>query len=147
MSDLNTHGYKMTVGKHSGELITRVPVGYLRWMVNINHSEAEYARAELARRGTVVPEIEISGHAIDRASLNCIDLWGERSNQDEGLHAWLVRVAQDALKKKPFKPDRFWRDGIVFVFDMGMCCPTLKTVFRKSKEPNASDGNEDGGND
>ena len=31
---LNTHGYRMARGKHKGELLTRVPPGYILWLAN-----------------------------------------------------------------------------------------------------------------
>jgi hypothetical protein len=34
---LNTHGYMMKRGRHKDQLITRVPVNYLKWMVNVGH--------------------------------------------------------------------------------------------------------------
>lgn len=84
---MNTHGYIMPNGKHAGTPITRVPVGYLTWMVGSRHSLAEYAQAELDRRGTTLPTIDISHHAIDRASLNCRKIWHETSLEDEGIAA------------------------------------------------------------
>ena len=68
MSDPNTHHWLMPNGRHKGKRITRVPVSYLKWMINARHQYEEYAQAELNRRGTVTPELEVSGHAIDAAS-------------------------------------------------------------------------------
>ena len=142
MSALNTHGWTMPKGRHKGEPITRVPVSYLKWMVNARHQYAEYAQAELDRRGTVTPEMEISGHAIDRASLLCRWAWHEMRGEDEGLHAWLVRMATEALKQgEPGKQDgRYeWR-GLSFRFEMDGVWPVLKTVLpgKKRKEAHSS---------
>jgi len=136
-----THGWTMPNGRHKGVLITRVPVNYLKWMVNAGHQHADHARAELDRRGTVTPEIDISGHAIDRASLLCRWCWHETSNEGEGLHAWLVRVAQEALEQGETHPDhperRAWI-GLSFRFELDGVWPVLKTVLpankRKAKE-------------
>lgn len=127
---LNTHGYQMKVGRHAGEPITRVPVGYLKWMVNSRHSEAAYAEAELSRRGTATPEFEISGHAIDRASLNCRDIWHQTRGKDEGIHAWLSRVGKEALERGERRGDKTAYAGMLFAFEMDGCWPVLKTVMR-----------------
>lgn len=126
----------MPNGRHKGELITRVPVHYLKWMVNVRHSCADKASAELGRRGTVTPDLEVSGHAIDRASLLCRRYWHETANEGEGLHAWLVRVSQEALDKGepwPDDPDRRRWKGLRFQFEMDGVWPVLKTVLPAKK--------------
>lgn len=145
MNEINTHNYKMRVGKHAGALITRVPISYLRWMVNEKHTEAAYARAELARRNTTMPQLEISGHAIDSASLRIRKTWHTTSKKDEGLHAWLHRVAIEARTqgmKDPDEPGKFHYIGVTFVFVEGDEFPVLKTVM--SHKGGRDDGNEAG---
>lgn len=88
---VSTHHLRCDFGKHDGELYTRIPVGYLLWMVQCGHRQADIAQAELDRRGTVTPKIEISGHAIDRASQRCLGVWQRTRKDDEGIHAWLSR--------------------------------------------------------
>lgn len=108
---------------------TQVPVAYLKWMVQSSHSRAEIADAELTRRGTVTPDLDISGHAIDRASLNCRKIWHETAlDKNEGLHAWLVRMAGIALKNEPDEKGRHHHAGMKFVFEPGKW-PVLKTVM------------------
>lgn len=121
----------MPNGRHEGERITRVPVAYLKWMVNVKHSYAAHAEAELKRRGTVTPELEVSGHAIDRASLTCLSRWRETRNDGEGLHAWLCRMAAEALQcGTPHKnPGRYAWKGVSFRFELDLCWPVLKTVM------------------
>ena len=131
-----THGWTMPNGRHKGMLITRVPVSYLKWMVNARHQYADHAKAELERRGTVTPEIDVSGHAIDRASLLCLDAWRLQSVADEGIHAWLVRMAQAALKEgaiPPEHPERRTWAGLSFRFELDGVWPVLKTVLPASK--------------
>lgn len=140
---INTHGYVMQVGKHRGELITRVPVGYLKWMVRDRHREARYAQAELDRRGTVTPDIEISGHAIDSASLRVRKIWHETRGEDEGLHAWLVRRAQAALAADSDGNERIEHDGIIFVFELTGEWPLLKTVMRAKGGAHAASAREE----
>lgn len=126
---INTHGYIMPSGRHAGTPITRVPVNYLTWMVGAHHSLAEVARAELKRRGTTLPTIDISHHAIDRASLQCRRTWHETKNPDEGIASWLHRMAAEALKTKPDDKGRRMYAGMKFAFEMDGEWPVLKTVM------------------
>ncbi len=89
------------------------------------------ARSELDRRGTVVPNIEVSGHAIDRASQQLINKWRKTAkNKNEGLHAWLVRMAEKALKYHGKKNEEKMKyKGIIFVFRRDLAIPVLKTVM------------------
>ncbi len=134
-ADLKTHHLVCEFGKHKGELWTRIPVSYLKWLVNTtplpNSTAGEgrlIAAAELKRRGTVTPTIEISGHAIDSASLRCRKTWHECSNPNEGLHAWLCRMAVEALAIDP-TGEAIVYAGIKWVFVHGEAYPTLKTVM------------------
>jgi hypothetical protein len=130
MPDVNTHGYTMKNGRHAGKLITRVPISYLKWMVCARHSEANLAQAELDRRGTVTPDLDVSGHALDRASLCLLDKWRETKNHDEGLHAWLCRISADALKSGERKNGRIHFNGMRLVFEEDGVWPVLKTIMR-----------------
>ena len=129
---MNTHNLICDFGKHKGVPYTQLPVSYLKWMVNSDHSKKDIAEAELDRRGTVTPDMEISGHAIDRASLSCRKIWHETKNHDEGLHAWLIRQAQNALKVDN-KDDkgRYLYCGMKWVFYQDGIWPVLKTVMRR----------------
>lgn len=130
---MNTHELVCDFGRHAGEPYTRLPVSYLRWMVNARHSRADIAEAELKRRGTVTPDIDITGHAIDRASQRCLDLWQKSRQGPEGLHAWLHRMAVAALEKPADVNGRHRCGEIIFVIDQAGCWPVVKTVLRKSK--------------
>lgn len=132
MTDLNTHGYTMPNGKHIGQLITRVPISYLKWMVCNRHTASAYAKAELDRRGTTTPELDISGHAIDRASQCLLEHWQKYRNGEEGLHGWLCRVSAEALQVGT--GDKVSYMGIKFVFERDGEWPVLKTVMRGSNE-------------
>lgn len=128
---MNTHGMICDFGKHKGIPYTQLPIPYLKWMINGEHSRKDIAQSELDRRGIVTPDIEISGHAIDRASLQCRKIWHETSGKDEGLHAWLVVTAQKALKEgiKDNK-GRHCFMGMKFVFVEDGIWPVLKTVMK-----------------
>ena len=128
---MNTHGLVIDFGKYSGTLYTRVPVGYLKWMVQSNHSKADIARAELERRGTITPEIDISGHAVDSASNRLLGLWTGTKNDGEGLHSWLCRMALEAFRSGPLDEEGCIRHkGVKWVFEPGEW-PVLKTVMPK----------------
>ncbi len=126
---MKTENLRVDFGRHDGELYTRVPVQYLKWMVNSNHSKAAIAEAELKRRGTVTPTLDISGHAIDRASLRLLDNWKRTAHKDEGLNAWLIRVSQEALKIGARKGDAILYADLKFVFEMDGRWPVLKTIM------------------
>ncbi len=132
---LNTHHLTVGFGKHQGELWTRVPVSYLKWLVNSppkpGSDAREIAQAELARRGTTTPTLEVSGHAIDRASLTCRAIWHQTAlSPQEGLHAWLCRVAAEAWAKQDAIPNgKLQHGGLLFAFEKGMSWPILKTVM------------------
>lgn len=130
---LNTHGYRMKGGRHKGELITRVPVSYLKWMVKERHTEGAYAVAELERRGTVTPDLDISGHAIDRASTVCWKIWKRTKNPGEGIHAWLVRMASAALKDGHPRNGKVAYEGMLFAFETNGVWPTLLSVMRDER--------------
>lgn len=132
MSAINTHEFRMPSGRHKGELITRVPVGYLKWMVNSGHPRGDYAAAELARRGTITPTLDVSsGHAIDRASIFARRVWKQTRTKDEGLYSWLCRVAAEALQKPEDDQGRHRHLGFNFVFEKDGVWPVLKTIVQK----------------
>lgn len=133
-----THGITISFGKHKGELYTRLPVSYLRWILNQTSNNPtisvakQLAAEELARRGTDVDiGIEITAHALDRCSLRCLDLYLRKRKRDEGLHTWMARMAKRALESAGLdQPARIAYHGVIWVFDYGECYPTVKTVFR-----------------
>ncbi len=132
---INTHHMIVDFGKHKGELYTRIPVNYLLWMVNTNHSRVKFAKAELDRRGTALPEIDVSGHAIDRASILCRKIWHHtKADAQEGLHAWLCRVGKEAIEVNDTdNAGRYLYLGMKFVFVQESEWPVMKTVMLDSK--------------
>lgn len=123
----------VTFGQHKGERWTRVPISYLRWMWNNNHTHLEQAVREMERRGMPFTkiEMELSGHAIDRASThNEIRRSWEREGLPcgIGLNRWLTRLAVEAHKTPPTRPGQRVFSGFVFEFFEGECWPVLKTI-------------------
>lgn len=135
---INTHNRTVDFGRHKGEMYTRLPVSYLNWMVNSNHSRKEIAEAELARRGTTMPELELSGHAIDRASNGeLLQMWQNVNRETrEGFHSWLLKMAQAAWgapdESKKDGDNRYWY-GFKWCFEGGEKWPVLKTVMKDKK--------------
>jgi hypothetical protein len=133
--EINTHGVIIGFGKHKGTLLTRVPLSYLKWLINevgMDPKWRDLARAEFERRGDTMPLVEISGHAIDKASLRVLNLWESTRNRKEGLYSWLQRITLRALKEgKPVKANsskiRFW--GMKLVIEQGEEFPVLKTIM------------------
>jgi len=137
---MDTHAMIVDFGKHKGQFYTRVPISYLRWMVNEGHPKADVARAELDRRGIAVQQqtVEISGHAIDKASLRVRRIWHETRDQDEGLHAWLLRMCEEAAATLPEgvtlgDEGRVYHNGMILMFHSGLEYPVLKTVMRDKR--------------
>lgn len=131
---IDTHNLRVDFGKHRGERWTRVPVSYLRWIVNTKpaHKYREIAVAELDRRNIplVNCDIEITGHAIDGASLRLRKTWHETSGKGEGLHAWLQRLCREALDHEdPDSEGRIHWRGVQLVFEDGEIVPILKTCM------------------
>ena len=128
---MNTHDLICDFGRHKGERYTRLPVSYLKWMVNVKSRGAAIANAELERRGTPTPELDVSGHALDRASVECLDIYRKTRNDDEGIYSWLCRVSVSALKMPMDSNGNFRYYGMVFAFERDVCWPVLKTVMRE----------------
>ena len=131
MEKINTHNVIVAFGKHKGEPWTRIPKSYLTWLVNEKESKfpgseinKQFARAELERRGTKVShKIELSAHAIDRASQITTE-W-----KSEGVYTWLERMATEALETS--EEDEVYYKGYKFAFKKGEYYPSLLTIIKK----------------
>ena len=136
---IDTHNLIVDFGKHKGQRWTRLPIGYLKWLVNERTQYGKIAKAELKRRGTTLKhEIEISGHAIDRASFSCYNFWYLTRKKDEGLHSWLHRMSIEALKTAKVEKKINFRQSVLykdmkFVFKIGAIYPVLLTVMPHKK--------------
>lgn len=129
---LDTHNLKVDFGRHRGQLYTRLPISYLRWMINTDHSRKEYAEAELIRRGTPNPELEVSIHAMDRFSEKYIWKWLDLEQPRKGLNSWLIEQAGAALvhgNKDSKDPNRIAYMGITYVFEECDLWPVVKTIL------------------
>jgi len=127
---LNTRDVVLEFGKHRDVRIQRVPVSYLFFMVRNQTKQWKFAEAELARRGTVIPKIEISGHAIDSASLRIRKIWHQHRGEREGLHAWLASAAWDAWNLRPNdEAMEVTHLGVRWAFKLEGVYPVLLTVM------------------
>lgn len=131
---INTHGLIVTFGRHKDKPWTRVPISYLKWIRSESSFDPEIiaiAKAEMERRGTPTPEVDISGHAIDRASLHCRKIWHEDRASDEGLYAWLCRITMEALDSGArLESGKIKWKGMKFVIIEDGEWPVLKTIMR-----------------
>jgi hypothetical protein len=137
---VNTHGLRIDFGKHKGELFTRLPVSYLRWMINEGTKQCEIAKAEFERRGDTMPKVELSGHAIDNASLRVRKIWHETRTENEGIYSWLERMVLEAIKcgdvvdhgakAGELTAQKIIYNGMKFVIAEGEEFPALKTIMR-----------------
>lgn len=132
MTEINTHGLIVDFGRHKNTPWTRVPLGYLKWMIRSEHDKKDIAKAEMDRRGSHTPECEISGHAIDRASQSCISRWMDNRDGNEGLHAWLARSVMEAVGGAGERDarERYIHNGLKMVIQMeAHHWPVLITVM------------------
>jgi hypothetical protein len=130
---MNTHDVILDFGMHRGDRLTRVPVSYLKWMLNtegLKSNWRELAIAEFERRGDTMPLVELTGHAIDNASLRCRKRWHETRGEDEGLYSWLQRVTLEALEKgERLDSGKIRYLSMKFVIAEGPEFPVLKTIM------------------
>ena len=132
------YGERMTDGPHAGRYMTQMSQSYLRRVISEGWADAERARAELDRRGTPYHDtpVEISNHAIDRASTRCLDRYLTDSNDDEGLFAWLVRVCAEAITWNNVDgTGNLVHKGMRLKIDFTPKVPILVTVMRLSSSP------------
>lgn len=136
MREINTHGLTINFGKHGpkdgkpGMFFTRLPVGYLRWMINENTKMADIAKAEFKRRGCTMPTVELSGHAIDKASLRVQKIWYQTMKPEEGLYSWLQRITLEAIDEgEKLDGGKIKYMGMKLVVAQGEEFPTLKTIM------------------
>lgn len=129
---IDTHNKKINFGKYKGKRWTRVPINYLRWLINEQTSHADIAEAEIKRRGSSLvgdKSVEITGHAIDRASLRLYEEWKKTSLKNEGIHSWLERISVEAYNFGYTDSEAIIYKNIIFVFKKGILYPTLTTVM------------------
>lgn len=132
-----SENWKWPRGKFKGVLISRTPPRYLEWAVKNMPDFSDVARAELYRRGFDVNIVEVSSHAVDRASQRVLAVWQSETNGGIGIHSWLVKKANEALKAGPEKSGEQLRvdlGGIVYLFDMKMVIPVLISVWIKGEK-------------
>ena len=127
---IQSHDIKINYGKHKGQLITRIPISYIRWMINEKAPMYEIAQVEFERRGDTMPKIELSGHAIDKASLRVRKIWHQTRKENEGIYSWLQRISIEALKfGEKSEGGKIKYLGMKLVITEGEEYPSLKTIM------------------
>lgn len=127
-----TEKFRIPMGKYKGCLITRVPPRYLRWMVSSGHILMSFAKQELERRGTEESNIEITSHAVDRASCRLMDKYMAEAGADEGINTWLAKKAEEALNDYDgeLKDNiQVLYEGVTYAFEMKFVLPVLMSVW------------------
>lgn len=77
-----------------------------------------------------MPLVELSGHAIDKASLRCRKIWHQTRKEGEGLWSWLQRMTLEAIEQGAVTGDRIHYKGMKFCVMQGDEIPVLKTIMR-----------------
>lgn len=129
---IDTHNKMITFGPHRGQRWTRLPLPYLRYLANQKNGKGKMmAESELERRGaTPGGRVEISGHAIDRASqLTSRHEWGQ-----DGLHSWLYKNAEIAytLTTLHTGDEKVQYGKYCYIFKHGNHYPVLVTFTKRS---------------
>jgi len=131
---LNTHGVTLSFGKYKGTLITRVPLHYIKWMINDSKiPQHEYAQAEFLRRGDTMPLVEISGHAIDNASFRVLHNWliNPEKDEGEGFYSWLQRMTLQAVEQGVrLESGKIKYLGMKLVIEQGEEFPVLVSIMK-----------------
>lgn len=122
--------HRMTAGQYAGTLITQVPEGYLRTVVRRGLSEQQHAVLELERRGCFESRVDVTAHAVNRASQRLLKVWRKTRNGDEGIYAWLARMSERAILHHGKADGRLSLDGVVYDFISTCGVPTLRSVWR-----------------
>lgn len=139
MTQIDTEHFVMPMGKYAGTRVQRIPRSYLEWMVQVRHDLAGVAKAELDRRGSKVPEMDLSPHAVDRASQRLLSRWYKDCKASgEGLHSWLSRKAREAYELILDGSDTIVYEGVKYVFQADGAFPSLKSVMIASSHKQKS---------
>ncbi len=127
-------------GRFAGKPINRVPASFLRSLIFRQKAEADIAKAELERRGSMLPEMDISSHAVNRASTRLYERYlstrkpASRGDTDpEGLWNWLYRIAHSALYSGTQVDGKIHHKGLVFIFKFDGDWPVLKSVMENRR--------------
>lgn len=133
------HNAKIETGKYRGELWTRLPLAYVKFLANSSQgSQQAIALAELERRGIDPGKdgygIDVTMHSVDRASQKLLHFWNDRRIGDEGLATWMARTALEAIEKGRYHNGRYEFEGIRYVIKKGYLEPVLASIYPVTAE-------------
>ncbi|MBW7997490.1 MAG: hypothetical protein FVQ81_13130 [Candidatus Glassbacteria bacterium] len=77
--------------------------------------------------------VEVSAHAVDRASLRCLGVWRDTAKRGEGLHSWLERQAKEALCNPADHKGRHMHLGFLWAFHDEEGHPKLMSLIQDGK--------------
>lgn len=87
-------GKLVPYGKYKGYQWSMVPIRFLKFQLNNKTSLMGQCERELKRRGAVnMDYLEVTFHAINRASVKLLNEYLNTRKPDEGIHDWLHRLA------------------------------------------------------
>ena len=135
---IDTNNLYVVQGRYKGTLWTRLPRRYLMWVANSpKHQDYYIAISELERRGSNIQKesVELTSHAIDRASLSLYRKYLKDRKEGEGLYSWLYKNTVEADKKNKLRSTEIVHNGITFVFKFGRLMPVLITVYKSNYKP------------
>jgi hypothetical protein len=77
-----------------------------------------------------MPQVELTGHAIDNASIRVRKIWHETKHKDEGIYSWLQRITLEALERgRRLDSGKIKYLGMKLVIEEGEEFPVLKTIM------------------
>ena len=63
-----------------------------------------------------IGKIEITAHAMNRASTRCYSFWKRYKKKNEGIYDWLVRFCFEALIDGKKESGKLQYKGLLFIF-------------------------------
>ena len=121
MPDLDTRFIICTHPRVNGQSYTSIRITHLKIITKSNHCSAQFAEAELLRRGHTDLPIDVSMHAIDGASNRYWKVWIQNRRAEQGLASWLKEISIQAyIKGVPVNDNSLVREyqGITFSFQV-----------------------------
>ena len=129
---MDTHNKLVGFGKYKAWRWTNVPISFLKKVANGDGDCNKIADAELERRGFKDHgDIELTMHALNKASITFFNEWREMSENREGIVDWVLRVFREALMNgKVISEGEVKKDGITYRYDVGNKFITLISMWK-----------------
>ena len=129
MPPLDTQALSCSHPRVNGQGYTAIRITILKRIAKSDHLSAAFAKAELLRRGHLEIPIEVSIHAIDKASSRYWKVWLQKRRAQQGLASWLKEQAMKAYQESVAIDDNiFVREYMGMTFCFQAKKKTLKLV-------------------